>query len=72
MALVKNPVQHQRSKHIDIKYHFVRTEVQKGTVQLKYIQSENNVADVFIKPVSGVRLNKFSKLRGKSGGVTLS
>ena len=64
MALAKTPVQHQRSKHIDIKYHFVRTEVQKGTVQLKYIQSENNVADVFTKPVSGVRLNKFSKLRG--------
>ena len=36
IALAKNPVQHQRSKHIDIKYDFVRAEVQSGKVQLGY------------------------------------
>ena len=40
IALAKNPVQHQRSKHIDIKYHFVRMEVQNGLVTLIYVPSE--------------------------------
>lgn len=60
MALAKNPVHHQRStKHIDIRYHFVRAEVQKGFIQLEYIQSDNNAADVFTKAVSKIRLAKF-------------
>src|SRR6218665_190108 len=35
------PVFHQRSKHIDIKYHFIRSEVEKGFIQPKYIPSED-------------------------------
>ena len=67
IALAKNPVHHQRSKHIDIKYYFCETrpiEVQKGTVQLKYVRSEDNVADMFTKPVTRVRLNKYINLGG--------
>ena len=58
IALAKNPVQHQRSKHIDIKYHFVRAEV-----QLEYVPSEYNTTDVFTKPVSKVRLSKLISLK---------
>ena len=61
LALAKNPVHHQRSKHIDIRYHFVRDEVQKGHVDLRYVPTEDNVADVFTKPVSKPRLAKFIK-----------
>ena len=50
IAITKNSVQHQRSKHIDIKYHFVRAEVQNGKAQLEYVPSEYNAADVFTKP----------------------
>ena len=64
IALAKNPVHHQRSKHIDIRYHFVRLEVQSGVVQLQYIPSESNVADIFTKPVTKVKLNSFENLRG--------
>src|SRR6218665_3534350 len=39
IELSKNPVFHQRSKHIDIKYHFIRSEVEKGFIQPKYIPS---------------------------------
>ena len=46
IALAKNPVQHQRSKHIDIKYHLVRNEVQSGTMELLYTPSDQNVADI--------------------------
>ncbi len=59
MNLAKNPVHHQRSKHIDIKYHFIRSEIQEGQVNLEYIPSEENVADVFTKPASKVKLDSF-------------
>lgn len=49
ITLAKNPIIPQRSKHIDIKYQFVRDQVQKKTVQIEYEQSENNVSDLFTK-----------------------
>ena len=59
LALAKNPIQHQRSKHIDIKYHFIRNEVQSGVIQLVYVPSEQNLADMFTKPVAGVKVKYF-------------
>jgi len=59
IALAKNPVFHQRSKHIDIRYHFVRNEVQNGSVQLQYVPSENNVADMLTKTMSIIKLKQF-------------
>ena len=64
ISLARNPVQHQRSKLIDIKYHFVRLEIQRGCIQLVYVQSEHNVADIFTKPASKARLGKFAPIRG--------
>ena len=61
IALAKNPVHHQRSKHIDIRYHFVRSEIQNGVLELVYVPTEDNVADVFTKPVAKPRLAKFAK-----------
>ena len=58
IALAKNPVQHQRSKHIDIKYHFIRAEIQKGYAKLKCVPSEEKLADLFTKPATGKRLSK--------------
>ena len=49
IALAKNPVQHQRSKHIDIRYHFIRQEILKGSVNVMYVTSNENVADIFTK-----------------------
>lgn len=63
IALAKNPVHHQRSKHIDIRYHFVRSEIQSGIVNLEYVPTELNVADVFTKPVSRVRIDGFVNLK---------
>ena len=40
IALAKNPVQHQRCKHIDIKYHFVRSEGNSGVIDLQYIPTD--------------------------------
>ena len=59
--LAKNPVNHQRSKLIDIKYHFLRSEIQTGNLILQYVSTEENVADIFTKPVSQVKVRKFGK-----------
>jgi len=59
IALCENPIQHQRSKHIDIKYHFIRSECQNDVLNLMYVPTVDNVADVFTKPVSRARLDKF-------------
>ena len=48
--LAKNPVQHQRSKHTDIRYHFIRSEIQSGTIDLRYIPSATKLkVSKFIK-----------------------
>ena len=57
--LAKNPMYHKRSKHIDVKYHFIRGEVRTGSIVLAYIPTDENVADIFTKPVSKVKLDKF-------------
>ena len=57
IALANNPVHHKRSKHIDVKYHYVRLEIQRGAVSLTYVPTDKNVADVFTKPVNRVKLD---------------
>ncbi|KAJ1603456.1 hypothetical protein NDA14_006808 [Ustilago hordei] len=47
----KDPAQHWKLKHINTKYHFIRDNVQDGNVKIKYIGTEDNLADIFTKPV---------------------
>jgi hypothetical protein len=58
MKLVENEKFSNRSKHIDIKYHFVRDLYQEGVVSLKYCSTESNTADILTKPLSAARINK--------------
>ncbi|XP_033100790.1 secreted RxLR effector protein 161-like [Anneissia japonica] len=58
ICLAKNNVSNQRSKHIDIKFHFVRSEVEIGNIVVEYIPTEINTADVFTKPFSRNRIDK--------------
>ncbi|XP_031265023.1 secreted RxLR effector protein 161-like [Pistacia vera] len=50
--LVKNPVYHERTKHVDVRYHFVRDMISKGGVKLMKIPTENNPADMGTKVVT--------------------
>ena len=58
IALANNPIHHQRSKHIDVKYHYVRLEIQNRVLELVCIPRDNNVADVFTKPVTRAKLDR--------------
>ena len=50
IALIKNPVKHMKSKHIDIRYHFVRECYQDNHIVVEYVPTSNNIADMFTKP----------------------
>lgn len=60
IALAKNPVNRQRCKHVDIKYHFIRSTVNEGRVTLMYCSTEEMVADIMTKPVTKLKLKKFA------------
>ena len=46
----ENPVFHDNSKHIDIKYHYIRDMVQRGAVKLQYVVRDEHITDVLTKP----------------------
>ncbi|GJY19943.1 hypothetical protein Tco_0392509 [Tanacetum coccineum] len=48
--LSKNPIQHSRTKHIEIRHHFLRGNVQKGNITIKTVPSEYNIANILTKP----------------------
>ena len=50
--LAKNPIQHFRSKHIDIKHHFIRDHIQKGDIELSFVNTEDRITDIFTKPLA--------------------
>ena len=56
----KNPIQHFKTKHIEIRYHFIRDLVERKIVSLEYISIECQNADIFTKPLDR---SKFETLR---------
>ena len=49
--IFKNPILHSRTKHIEIRHHFIRDHDQKGDVELEFISTDFQWADIFIKPL---------------------
>ena len=62
--LSKNPVQHLKSKHIEIRYHFIWDLVEEKIVCLKFINIDNQKADIFTKPLNGPRFKFLRKTIG--------
>ncbi|GJU54168.1 retrovirus-related pol polyprotein from transposon TNT 1-94 [Tanacetum coccineum] len=57
IALYCNNVQHSRAKHIDIHYHFIKEKVENGIVELYFVRTEYQLADIFTKPLPRERFN---------------
>jgi hypothetical protein len=68
IALSKNPVLHDRSKHIETKYHFIRKCVEDGRIRLDYVSTQEQLADVLTKSLGRTR---FCELRDKIGLIKL-
>lgn len=64
IRLVKNPEFHKRTKHIDVRYHFVREKVHSGELSVEYLQTKEQKADIFTKALPK---NRFCKLREDIG-----
>ena len=55
IKLTVNPVQHSRTKHIDIRHHFLRDHEAKGDIETRYVSTDNQLADIFTKPLDESR-----------------
>ncbi|GKG08017.1 hypothetical protein Tco_0333849 [Tanacetum coccineum] len=70
IALCYNNVQHSRFKHIDIQHHFIREQVEKGLVELYFVTTDYQLADIFTKALPRERF-KFLLLRLGMKSMTL-
>jgi hypothetical protein len=66
ISLCKNPIRHERTKHIDLRYHYIRDCMEKGTITVEYISTNEQKADILMKPLGRTR---FQELCGKVGIV---
>ncbi|WVZ75901.1 LOW QUALITY PROTEIN: hypothetical protein U9M48_023920 [Paspalum notatum var. saurae] len=64
ISVAMNPVLHSRTKHIDVRFHFLRDHYEKGDIDLVHVASENQLADIFTKPLE---FGAFVRLRGELG-----
>ena len=66
LPLVKNPFFHDLCKHIDTRNHFIRECIARKEVQLEFVKSQDQVADIFTKPL---KYNTYYKLRALLGVI---
>jgi hypothetical protein len=62
IRMADNPIEHGRTKHIDVRYQFLRDHQQKGDIKIAYVNTHNQLADIFTKSLEE---NTFSKLRNE-------
>ncbi|GJU67659.1 hypothetical protein Tco_1253918 [Tanacetum coccineum] len=63
ICIIKNPVYHSKTKHIEIRHHFIRDCYEKKLIQVQKIHTDLNVADLLTKPFDGPRFNPGSSVK---------
>ena len=71
IALSKNSVFHKRTKHIDIKFHFIRELVSNGEIVLQHCRTEDQFADILTKPLAQKSFEHFRKCPGMQKNPTV-
>ena len=51
ISLAHNPQHHDRTKHIDVRHHFIYEAIEEGRIELQYVKTEDNIADLLTKPL---------------------
>jgi transposase InsO family protein len=64
IALTKNPEFHQRTKHMDVRWHYIREQVETGKIQIEYTQTSQMVADGLTKPLKAAKFQAFVERAG--------
>nr|GFC44889.1 retrovirus-related Pol polyprotein from transposon TNT 1-94 [Tanacetum cinerariifolium] len=64
ISIFCNPVQHSRTKHIAVRYHFIKEHVEKGTIELYLVKTDYQLADIFTKALSTYRFNYLVRCLG--------
>ncbi len=72
IAIARNPVFHARTKHIDIRHHFIREALQDGVIDLHFCPTDEMVADVLTKPLPRNRFEQFCRLMGMDSVPTVN
>jgi len=67
--LSKNPILHSRTKHIEIRHHFLEDHVEKGDHILEFVDTKNQLVDIFTKPLSK---ENFIAIRRELGLIDLN
>ena len=62
IAIATNPCDHSRTKHIDVKFHFIRSALKDHIIELDYVPTSDNIADIFTKALARPT---FERLRSK-------
>ena len=64
ITLSKDNKFHVQTKHINIRYHFICEAVEDGKIQVEYIPTDDNVVDIFTKPLAKMKFHHFIELLG--------
>jgi hypothetical protein len=72
VKLSENPVFHDRSKHIEIKYHYIRDMVQRKIVHVQYLSTHEQIADIFTKPLAKTKFECFRERLGLVENASLA
>ena len=64
-----NPVQHSLTKHISIRYHFIREHVQAGDIEMHFVPTDQQLADIFTKPLPEAVFTKLVNDLGMVRGI---
>lgn len=64
IRIIKNPEYHKRTKHIDIRYHFIREKVEEGEISVHYVSSDQQRADIFTKALPKDRFETMRRSLG--------
>ena len=64
ITLIKNSEHHRCTKHIDLKYHWIKETVKNGIIEFKYISTDDMAADGLTKPLRAIKFNRFLRMLG--------